>query len=39
MMFGQVEMGGHLGGSFEFTPMTLSVIEGQSDDSITALLS
>jgi hypothetical protein len=39
MMFGQVEMGGHCGGSFEFTPMTLSVIEGQSDDTITALLS
>jgi hypothetical protein len=31
-------MGSHLGGSFEFTPMTLSVIEGQSDHTITGLL-
>jgi hypothetical protein len=37
-MFRQVEMGSHLGGSFEFTPMTLSVIEGQSDHTITGLL-
>jgi hypothetical protein len=39
VMLCQLEMGGDFGGSFEFTPMTLSVIEGQSDDPITALLS